>query len=120
MEKLSIKQASERFGLSRARLYQLLDKGAVVGHLSNKKGKGESWIDSVALRQHIETRNERYAKGGPKAEAEGFYLPTRIAAEKSGYTTQHINLLIRQGSIASKKKGRFNLVHYPSLLRYKK
>jgi hypothetical protein len=40
MEKLSIREASQTFGISRARLYQLLDKGIVAGHRSKKKGRG--------------------------------------------------------------------------------
>ncbi|MEN8216821.1 MAG: hypothetical protein ABFS56_10695 [Pseudomonadota bacterium] len=119
MEKLSIGEASERFGLSRARLYQLLDKGAIAGHRSEKKGRGAgSWIDGITLEQHIKTRDARDHQGCPKTKPEGDYLPTRVAAKKTGYTAQHINQLIRQGSVAAKKKGRVNLVYYPNLLRY--
>ncbi len=120
MEKLTIKQASERFGLSKARLYQLLDKGAVAGHRSEKKGRGAgSWIDGVALKQHIQTRDERVGLGGPKAVAEGNYLPTGEAAKKIGVSIPYIHKLIKRGSVASKKSGRFNLVHWPSLSAYK-
>ncbi|TGO01935.1 hypothetical protein PN36_34090 [Candidatus Thiomargarita nelsonii] len=119
MEKLSICEAYERFGLSRARLYQLVDKGIVAGHRSDKKGRGaESWIDGVTLKQHLKIRDKKARMGGVCAKPDGDYLPTRIAAEKTGYTARHINLLIKQGSVASKKKGRFNLVYYPSLLWY--
>jgi predicted DNA-binding transcriptional regulator AlpA len=115
MEKLSIREASERFGLSRARLYQLLDKGIVAGYRSDKKGRGaDSWIDGQSLCTHIEDR--KY--GGPKAMPEGDYLPTRVAAQKTGYTAQHINRLIRQGSVAVRKRGRVNLVYLPNLLKY--
>ncbi len=119
MEKLSIGQASERFGLSRARLYQLLEKGAVVGHRSNKKGRGAgSWVDGITLSQHINTRDERWGQGRPKAEADGNYIPIRLAAEKTNYSITHLTRLVKQGSIASIKKGGDNLIHYPSLLGY--
>jgi transposase len=62
MEKLTIREASERFGLSRARLYQLLDKGIIAGHRSDKKGRGaESWIDAVTLKQHLKIRDILYS-----------------------------------------------------------
>jgi hypothetical protein len=48
MEKLSIREASQTFGISRARLYQLLDKGIVAGHRSKKKGRGGgSWVNAI-------------------------------------------------------------------------
>jgi len=50
MEKLSIREASEKFGISRARLYQLLDKGAIVGHQSAMRGRSaKSWVDGNSL-----------------------------------------------------------------------
>ncbi len=119
MEKLSIKQASEQFGLSRARLYQLLDKGAVAGYRTSKKEKGgTSWIDSRSLNDHLKNKDNK--KGGrPKTEGFGDYLPVKLAAEKIGYSTQHINRLIRLGSIIAKPKEGVSLVYYPSLLQHK-
>ncbi|MEN8216686.1 MAG: hypothetical protein ABFS56_09995 [Pseudomonadota bacterium] len=61
MEKLSIREASERFGLSRARLYQLLEKGAIVGDTGKKHSDGTpvrqiKWYASVieVLKRHLE------------------------------------------------------------------
>jgi len=115
MEKLSIGQASEQFNISRARLYQLLDKGIVTGYRSEKKGRNaDSWIDGRSLCVHINEAKH----GRPKIMAEGNYLPTRLAAKKTGYTTQYINQLIRHGNVVSKKNKHANLVYYPSLLKY--
>ncbi|MEN8215139.1 MAG: hypothetical protein ABFS56_01925 [Pseudomonadota bacterium] len=115
MEKLSIREASQTFGISRARLYQLLEKGIIAGHRSAKKGRGaDSWIDGKSLYAHI--KDDKH--GRPKLMADGDYLPTRLAAKKTGYTTQYINQLIRQGSVAAKKNKQANLVYYPSLLKY--
>ncbi len=64
MEKLSIRQASEKFGISRARLYQLLDKGAIAGHRSMQpmqRGRGaRSWVDSNSLQQHSKIKSGKY------------------------------------------------------------
>ena len=115
MEKLSIGQASEQFNISRARLYQLLEKGAVVGYRSEKKGRGAgSWIDRQSLCTHIHENPH----GGPKIMPEGDYLPIRIAAKNIKYTVRHINRLVKAGSVASKKVIGGYLVHYPSLLKY--
>jgi len=57
MERLSIREASERFGLSRARLYQLLGNGIIDGALSEKRGRGAcSWVDIASLQAHINMR----------------------------------------------------------------
>ncbi len=124
MEKLSIKQASERFGLSRARLYQLLESGTVVGERSQKKGRNaSSWIDAESLDEHIKYRyrNHGHKKGGPKIIAQGNYIPVSEAAKKTGYTQRHIHFLVVQGSIGSREppQGRGRLVHYDDLLNYK-
>jgi transposase len=119
MEKLSIREASERFGLSRARLYQLLEKGTIVGHRSTMRGRSaKSWVDGNSLCKHLETRDERRGQGRPKAKAEGNYLPIWLAAQKTSYSIRHISRLVKQGSIASIKSGQDSLVHYPSLLGY--
>jgi len=121
MEKLSIREASERFGLSRARLYQLLDKGAIVGHKSTMRGRSAgSWINSNSLSAHIENRFEKRGRGGgrPLVEQEGDYLPARVAAHKTGYTRQYINQLVRQGVVVAKKNGGSTLIYYSSLLNY--
>lgn len=114
MEKLTISQASKQFGISRARLYQLLDKGVVVGY----KGHGDSWISTQSLDTHIKTRDKRRYQGRPTAEVNGDFLPARIAAQRVGYTTRHINYLIKQGNVAAKKAKGGMLIYYPSLLNY--
>jgi len=94
MEKLSIREASERFGLSRARLYQLLDKGAITGHRSAMRGRSaKSWVDAISLQSHIENRHEnlRHGKGGPKILADGAYIPVCEAVKKSGYSRTHLD-----------------------------
>jgi len=127
MERLSIREASERFGLSRARLYQLLGDGIIDGELSEKRGRGAcSWVDIASLQAHINMRDEkqRHGKGGgsgrPKIIGNGIYMPVVEAAKKSGYSSRHIDLLARQGSIASKqaKKGG-RLVDYNDLINYR-
>ncbi len=123
MEKLSISQASKQFGISRARLYQLLEKGTIMGYRSMQRGRGAgSWVDSNSLNNHIETREEKAknskSPGRPKAMAEGDYLPVRLAAYKISYTTQYINRLIKRGSVDAKKSKGVSLVFYPSLLKY--
>ncbi|MEN8221285.1 MAG: hypothetical protein ABFS56_34035 [Pseudomonadota bacterium] len=118
MEKLSIREASERFGLSRARLYQLLDKGAIAGHRSKK---GKTWLDSDSLYIHIENREKKQLVGRPITNIiDGDFLPVSLAAKRTGYTPQHINLLARQGSIAAKKLNGVRVVSYEDLLRHKR
>ena len=46
------------------------------------------------------------------------YVLVRIAAEKSGYSTNHIRKLIRDQQVAARNIGIW-LVHLPSLLEYK-
>ena len=118
MEKLSISQASKQFGISRARLYKLLDKGAIVGYKSMQKGRGAgSWIDSNSLIHRLNTVDK---KGGrSRVEAKGEYLPPREAAKKVGYTIQNVNLLVRNGYIEAKQTKFGRLVFLPSLLKYK-
>jgi predicted DNA-binding transcriptional regulator AlpA len=119
MEKLSIREASQTFGISRARLYQLLDKGVIVGHLSGSHAGG-SWVSLASMRTHIETRNEKWGQGRPKVLPDGEkYLPVREAAKKTGYSTRHVYLLISQGAVASKYGDTGKLVYYPDLLAYK-
>jgi len=101
MEKLSIREASERFGLSRARLYKLLGDGIITGELSKKRGKGGcSWVDTNSLKVHINARDIklRHGKGGgkkgcsgrTKITGDGIYIPVVEAAKKSGYSSRHI------------------------------
>jgi hypothetical protein len=128
MEKLSIREASERFGLSRTRLYQLLEKGAIVGHRSMMRGRSaESWIDGNSLSLHIENRLEKQRQNGrkqgrgggrPLVEQKGDYLPARVAAHKTNYTRQYINQLVREGIVVAEKHGGSTLIYYPSLLNY--
>jgi predicted DNA-binding transcriptional regulator AlpA len=130
MEKLSIREASERFGLSRARLYQLLEKGAIVGHRSTMRGRSaKSWVDGNSLSVHIENRLEKQRQGGRQGgrhpvgrsptKADGMYVPITEACNVSGYSAVHIYRLLKQGSIVS-KKGSAVLVYLPDLLKYKK
>jgi len=120
MEKLSIREASERFGLSRARIYKMLNDGIVNGHQSGTNAGG-SWVNLASLQMHIEERGEKWERGRPRILAEeNEYISVRDAAQKSGYSTQHIYLLIKQGSIASRRGKKGILIHYPDLLRYKK
>ena len=46
------------------------------------------------------------------------YVLIMEAAEQSSYTTQHISLLLRQGTVKGKKVGRIWLVDLDDLLRY--
>ncbi len=124
MERLSIRQASEQFGLSRARIYKLLGDGVVMGELSQKRGKGgHSWVNISSLQNHLNTRKAKqgHGRGGLKIKGDDIYMSVSDAAEKIGYTDRHIRSLITKGSIASKKakNGKGYLVHYDDLVRYK-
>ncbi len=125
MEKLSIKQASERFNLSKARLYQLLDKGAVIGERAQRRGRGAgSWVDAVSLKSHIENRHEnmRHGKGTgrPKITGVSNYVPVTEASKKVGYSSRHIDRLARIGKVASKQAERGGrLIDINDLLNYK-
>lgn len=46
------------------------------------------------------------------------YVLIMEAAEQSSYTTQHISLLLRHGTVKGKKVGRIWLVDLDDLLRY--
>ncbi len=116
MEKLTIKQASERFGLSRARLYKLLENGQVAGYRSPTRGKGgkSSWIDGRSLCEHVENKKD----GRPLAMPNGDYIPIRMAAQKINLSIRYIHTLVNRGSVEAKKENGSSLVHYPNLLRY--
>jgi hypothetical protein len=119
MEKLSIKEASEQFGVSRARLYKLLNDGLIAGHLSQTKSKNEiSWVLANSLRTYLKNRDK---KGGrPQIQCRhDDYVPAKIAAKKSGYALRHVYYLAKRGSIASKKGEGGVLVSYTNLLDYK-
>ena len=121
MNKLSIQEASKIFGISRVRLYKLLEGQIVVGHKSMQKGRGAgSWVDGDSLKLHIEHRLEkqRQSTGRPKAVEEGGYLPVRVAAKRSGYTKQNIYYLIKVGHVESKIINSNLLIHYSGLLKY--
>ncbi len=125
MEKLTIREASQRFCISRARLYKLLGDGIIDGELSKKRGKGgHSWVNLDSLKHHFDMRvaKQAHGKGGYKIVGDSIYISVSEAAKRVGYTVQHIHSLAKRGSIASKKtennKGR--LIHYEDLLRYKK
>ena len=49
---------------------------------------------------------------------ESEYVLVRIAAEKTGYSTNHIRKLIRDQQVSARNIGIW-LVHLPSLLQYK-
>ncbi|TGO02259.1 hypothetical protein PN36_27775 [Candidatus Thiomargarita nelsonii] len=119
MEKLSIKEASERFEMSRARLYKLLNDGLIAGHLSQTKSKNEmSWVLANSLRTYLKNRDR---KGGrPQIQClHDDYVPAKIAAKKSGYALRHVYYLAKRGSIASKKGEGGVRVSYTNLLNYK-
>ncbi|MEN8217776.1 MAG: hypothetical protein ABFS56_15690 [Pseudomonadota bacterium] len=118
MEKLSIREASQTFGISRARLYQLLDKGVVAGYRSKKKGRGGgSWVHLNSLHEHFTNKTD----GRPPVESDKEnYISVRMACEMTGYTNPRIYQLIKQGTIASRKGKGGVLVYYPDLLNYKR
>ncbi|MEN8219610.1 MAG: hypothetical protein ABFS56_25315 [Pseudomonadota bacterium] len=107
MTKLSIREASEKFGLSRTRLYKLLDKGKIEGVRSFKRGRNaSSWVDADSLEKHISMRaeNQKHGKGGPRIISEDErYVSVRLAAEKVGYTIQYVYRLAKRGSVGSKR-----------------
>ena len=116
MEKLSIREASQRFNISRARLYKLLDRGVVTGHKGHNTG---SWISIDSLKNHIYTRDSRHGQGRPRVEIDGDYLPARVAAQKSGYTTSYVNYLVKNGGVATRKTKGGRAIYYPDLLKHK-
>jgi len=121
MDKLTIGEASKQFGISRARLYKLLQGQIVKGYRSKQRGpKANSWIDGDSLKLHIENRLEKQQENGRKTKivAEGEYLPSHEAAHKVGYTVQNVDLLAREGKIKTKQTKYGKLVYYPSLLKY--
>jgi len=118
MEKLSIREASERFGLSRARLYKLLNKGIITGHLSTKKGgAGNSWIHLESLQTHLDNRDKKIGRPQVRND-DSDYIPVKSAAQKLKYSVSHVYHLVKQGSVASKIKNGGILVSYPELLVY--
>jgi hypothetical protein len=48
------------------------------------------------------------------------YVLIAEAAEHSGYTTQHISLLLRRGHVKGRKVGRIWLVDLNDLIRYER
>ncbi|KHD05734.1 hypothetical protein PN36_19550 [Candidatus Thiomargarita nelsonii] len=66
-------EASERFGLSRARLYKLLNQGALVGHISPKKD-GQFWIYPDSLQDY--SNGNKGLAGRPQVESEGRLMGT--------------------------------------------
>ena len=130
MENVSVRDASEIFGLSKARIYKLLGDGIIKGELSQKRGRGSSsWVDVKSLQEHINIRDEKARRGGRgkkgvsgrhKITGNDIYIPVAEAAQKSGYSPRHIDFLAREGRVASKqaiKGGR--LVDYRDLMNYK-
>jgi predicted DNA-binding transcriptional regulator AlpA len=104
MKKLSIREASEKFGLSRARLYDLLARNCIAGFRSLKRGRNAnpSWVDVDSLEQHIKTRWERQ-RTAPMVMGNDIYVSVRVAAQKTGYSRKHIYRLVRRGSISAKR-----------------
>ncbi|MEN8216502.1 MAG: hypothetical protein ABFS56_09015 [Pseudomonadota bacterium] len=104
MTKLSIREASEKFGLSRARLYKLLEKGKIVGFRSPKRGRAAaSWVDVRSIEEHISMRGENQKCGGPRIIGDEKYVSVRVAAEKVGYSIQYIYRLAQRGSVGSRR-----------------
>ncbi len=120
MEKLTIKQASERFGLSRARLYQLLDKGAVAGFRSNKLGKaGGTWIHAGDLAKHLETTKGNAIR--PNVYGDDIYISVAEACKISGYSQAQMYRFAKQKTLLSKKEQRNGiLINKIDLLNYLK
>jgi predicted DNA-binding transcriptional regulator AlpA len=103
MTRLTIREASKKFGLSRARLYDLLARNCIAGFRSMERGrKAKSWVDADSLASHIENRAEKQRLGS-MIFGNDKYVPVRIAAEKTGYSTGYIYSLARQGSIGIKR-----------------
>lgn len=121
MEKLSISQASKQFGISRARLYQLLEKGTIMGYRSMQRGRGAgSWISTDSLLEHINVRDTKIGMGRPKVRSENNnYVAVMDACKKSGYSETHVYRLVNQGLIISRKGQTGILVFLPDLLNYK-
>ncbi|MEN8219347.1 MAG: hypothetical protein ABFS56_23905 [Pseudomonadota bacterium] len=102
MARLSIREASKKFGLSRARLYQLLSDGKIEGEHATRCGRAaRSWIEESSLAYHIQTRKERKGK---VIKGDDKYVSVRDAAKESGYSRKHIYHLARKGSIGVKLK----------------
>jgi predicted DNA-binding transcriptional regulator AlpA len=121
MKKLNIREASQQFNLSRARLYKLLEMGKIVGHRSEKRGRGaESWVDSNSIEKHLNLSSQNQKQGRPKIAGDGNYVPVREAAKKTGYCTPHIYTLANRGSVGTKKTANGNwLIHLKDLERFK-
>lgn len=125
MRKLSIRAASQYFGLSRARIYQLLSMGKIAGYRSSQKGcNASSWVDASSLSDYLKTKPQRAKKRspGPKLVRDGNYIAVREAAQKTGYCVAQIYNLARRGSIAARKpdSGRGWLVHLSDLKNFKR
>ncbi|MEN8220333.1 MAG: hypothetical protein ABFS56_29090 [Pseudomonadota bacterium] len=107
--RLTIREASEKFGLSRARLYDLLARNLIAGFRSMERGRNatRSWIDAGSLEKHIETREKRQ-KTAPMIVGDDIYVPVREAVQKTGYSQAHIYYLARKGSISVKRPKKRN------------
>jgi transposase len=122
MKKLNIREASQQFNLSRARLYKLLKMGKITGHRSEKRGRGaDSWVDSNSIEKHLNLSSQNQKQGRPKIVGDGNYVPVRKAAEKTGYCIRHIYTLANRGSIGTRKteNGKGWLIHLEDLKRFK-
>ena len=117
MEKLTIKEASQQFGLSRTRVYQLLREKKLQGYLSDNHAGG-SWVNLTSLKIHLGMRDKKW--GRPKVLTDNNeYMSVKDASQKTGYSTQHIYLLIKKGSIGTKQGVHGQLILYSDLLRHK-
>ena len=117
MEKLTIKEASQQFGLSRTRVYQLLREKKLQGYLSDNHAGG-SWVNLTSIKIHVGMRDKKW--GRPKVLTDNNeYVSVKEASQKTGYSTQHIYLLIKRGSIGTKQGVHGQLIHYSDLLRHK-
>jgi predicted DNA-binding transcriptional regulator AlpA len=121
MTRLTIREASEKFGLSRARLYKLLAMQRIVGFRSSKQGgNAESWVNASSLEKYL-CRPGKKKNGAPMIMGDGDYVPVRIAVEKTNYSRTHIYRLARQGSINAKRpnQGYGLLISLNDLKKYK-
>ena len=110
---MSVPIAHEKYGISKARIYELLGNGKIGGNLSKKRGRsGSSWVDVQSLEEYLQNR----PNGRPPIKSVGEYVSVSTAAEMSGYTPQRIYQMIDEGRVTTKQTANGGiLVLYSSL-----
>ena len=112
--KITVSEAHDIYGISKARLYDLLSRGKIAGYVAKKRGRnGGSWIDEQSLKYFLSNR----VNGRPAIKSEGNYVSVTEAAKRSGYSPQRIHQLINEGIACTKsaQDGKGRLVLYPGL-----